>query len=68
MLTSSKHRTQVENIKDAVEKLEELIDGAYEAPKERIETKPPPSSNEHRLKEKKYRSDVKKNRNYRGDD
>lgn len=67
MLTSSRHRTQSENIKDVMEKLEDLLAAASEVQRIRIPTKPPKSANENRLKEKKHKSELKKSRNYRDD-
>jgi len=65
MLTSTRHRTQTENIKDAINKLDELLEIAAEKPKPRIATKPPEYAREVRLKEKKFHSEKKKSRNSR---
>eukprot|EP00026_Physarum_polycephalum_P014271 Phypoly_transcript_14764.p1 GENE.Phypoly_transcript_14764~~Phypoly_transcript_14764.p1 ORF type:complete len:168 (-),score=7.32 Phypoly_transcript_14764:430-933(-) len=67
VLTSTRHRTQPENIKDVLAKLESLLAQAQEVPKVRIPTKPPKSADENRLQDKKYRSDIKRGRSMRGD-
>jgi len=64
LLTSSCHRTQPENIKDAIAKLEGLLVSAAEKPKPRIPTTPPKSATESRIKEKKHHSEIKKFRTY----
>ena len=62
VITSSVHRTQGHNLNEAFRKLKRYLDEACVVPKERIATEVPDYAIEHRLKEKKKRSDVKQNR------
>jgi len=65
VINSTRHRTQNSNLKDCYEKLAVMIEQASVAPKERIPTETPKWAIEQRLKEKKIRSQVKKNRQQR---
>lgn len=58
-LTSAKTRSQARNREDVTERLRSLIARALVPPKPRKRTKPPRSSKEKRLKEKKKRSETK---------
>lgn len=62
-VTSEKFRSQIANKEHATEKLILLITKALIKPKKRKPTKPTKSSKEKRIKEKKIRSEIKKNRN-----
>jgi len=62
VIEASKFRTQEKNREDAIARLSELVRKASEKPKLRHKTKPTKASKEERLKGKKKRSEVKKNR------
>ena len=62
VIEASKFRTQEKNRGDAIERLNELVRKATEKPKLRHKTKPTKASKEERLKEKKKRGEIKKNR------
>ena len=62
IIEAGKFRTQEKNREDAIERLNELVRKAGEKPKLRHKTRPTKSSKEERLKEKKKRSETKKNR------
>jgi ribosome-associated protein len=67
VIEASKFRTQEKNREDAIARLNELVRKASEKPKARRKTKPTKASQEERLKGKKKRSEVKKNRGSSGD-
>ncbi len=60
-------RYQERNRDIALARLEEKIIKALVIPKKRIKTKPTRASKERKLKSKKIRSEVKKNRSWRGE-
>lgn len=62
IISSGDTRSQLQNRKLAETRAAALISGALQRPKKRRKTKPSRSSVERRLKEKKQRSDLKKNR------
>jgi len=62
IIEASKFRTQEKNREDAIGRLDELVKKASEKPKLRHKTKPTKASKEERLKEKKKRGEIKKNR------
>jgi len=62
VIEASRFRTQEKNREDAIARLYELVRKASEKPKPRHKTKPTKASQEERLKGKKKRGDVKKNR------
>jgi len=62
VIEASKFRTQEKNREDAISRLYELVRKASEKPKVRRKTKPTKASKEERLKEKKKRGEIKKNR------
>jgi ribosome-associated protein len=62
IIEASKYRTQEKNREDAIERLNDLVKKASEKPKLRHKTKPTKASQEERLKGKKKRSEIKKNR------
>jgi ribosome-associated protein len=62
IIQASRHRSQEQNRQDALERLVALIREAAEEPKARVKTKPSPASKEIRLKFKKLRGEIKKQR------
>jgi ribosome-associated protein len=62
IIEASKFRTQEKNREDAIGRLNELVRKASVKPKVRRDTKPTKASQEERLKGKKKRGEVKKNR------
>ncbi|MGH1364671.1 MAG: alternative ribosome rescue aminoacyl-tRNA hydrolase ArfB [Calditrichia bacterium] len=62
IITSQRYRTQERNREDAREKLIELIKKACLRPTIRIRKKPSRAAKEKRLKAKRQRSDIKKQR------
>jgi ribosome-associated protein len=62
IIEAKKYRTQEQNREDAIARLYELVRKASEKPKLRHKTKPTRASKEDRLKEKKKRGEIKKNR------
>jgi len=62
IIEASKFRTQEKNREDAIERLNELVRKASEKPIQRHKTKPTKASKEERLKGKKKRGEIKKNR------
>lgn len=61
-LISQKHRSQLLNTTDVIEKLHEMIESVAVAPKIRRATKPSKSAVNKRLSEKKVHGDKKKSR------
>ncbi len=57
-----RHRTQEQNLKDALEKLEDIVSEASVVPKERIETERPEWAEHRRMQEKKHKSATKATR------
>ena len=55
-------RTQEQNREDAIHRFIELVKRSIIKPKSRVKTKPTKTSKEKRLKEKRQRGEVKKNR------
>jgi ribosome-associated protein len=62
LIEARRFRTQEQNREDAVNRLIQLIQKAFQKPKMRRRTKPTAQSREKRLQEKKQRGDVKKMR------
>ena len=62
MVVSQKSRSQAANKEDAVGRLAVLLAGALKVQKSRRKTKPTRASKERRLKAKKQRSEIKKDR------
>jgi len=62
MLTCEQHRSQIDNRRECLDKLRQLIDRAMVRPKRRKPTKPTRGSRERRIKEKKKRGEIKKTR------
>ena len=64
-LTVSESRTQLQNKKIAIEKIQELVNKSLIVPKKRITTKPSRAKVEKRLESKKKLSEKKENRKFR---
>lgn len=64
-VTASESRTQLQNKKIAIERIQELVDKALFVPKKRIATKPSRAQKEKRLESKKKISEKKENRKFR---
>jgi ribosome-associated protein len=62
VIIAQRHRTQVRNREDALERLIELIRQAAVAPVKRRPTKPTKASRERRIESKKRRSGIKQQR------
>ena len=63
--TVSESRTQLQNKKIAIEKIQELVNKSLIVPKKRIATKPSRAKVEKRLESKKKLSEKKENRKFR---
>ena len=63
--TVSESRTQLQNKKIAIEKIQELVNKSLIVPKKRIATKPSRSKVEKRLESKKKLSEKKENRKFK---
>ena len=63
--TVSESRTQLQNKKIAIEKIQELVNKSLIVPKKRIATKPSRAKVEKRLENKKKLSEKKENRKFR---
>ena len=64
-LTVSESRTQLQNKKIAIEKIQELVNKSLIVPKKRIATKPSRAKVEKRLESKKKLSEKKENRKFK---
>lgn len=64
IIDASRFRTQESNRQDALDRLVALLVSAAEEPKPRRKTKPSRAALENRLKEKRRRSELKKDRRY----
>lgn len=62
LIEAKKFRTQELNREDALKRMVELLQRAFQKPKLRTRTKPTAASKEKRLKEKKQRGEIKKMR------
>jgi len=62
LIEAKRFRTQEQNREDAIRRFVELAKKSFEKPKVRTKTKPTKTSKEERLKEKKKRGEIKKNR------
>jgi len=60
LIEAKKFRTQEQNREDALNRLTDLLQRAFEKPKARRKTKPTKAAKEKRLKEKKVRGEIKK--------
>jgi ribosome-associated protein len=62
LIEAKRFRTQEQNREDAVQRLVELVRKALVKPKPRRKTKPSKASREKRLKAKKVKGEIKRNR------
>ena len=62
LIEAKRFRTQEQNREDAIQRFVELVRKALVRPKARKKTKPTQASREERLKEKKRKGDVKRQR------
>jgi ribosome-associated protein len=62
VVTSQRTRDQLRNLEDAREKVKKLVERAMREPRPRRLTLPSPGAVQRRLREKKVRSDVKRQR------
>ena len=62
ILEAKRYRTQEQNREDAIRRFVELVRKSTIKPKRRVKTKPTKASQERRIKEKKQRGEIKKNR------
>ncbi|HSJ85660.1 MAG TPA: alternative ribosome rescue aminoacyl-tRNA hydrolase ArfB [Anaerolineales bacterium] len=60
LIEAKKFRTQEQNREDAIRRLIDLLQRAFQKPKTRKKTKPTAQARERRLKEKKGRGEIKK--------
>jgi ribosome-associated protein len=67
-ISSDRHRSQLQNRNDAIDRFRRLLVGALTPATPRVDTKPTRASKERRLHEKKKRASVKQNRKVRLDD
>jgi len=61
-IKAQNHRTQRQNRRDALRRLGALIEDALEAPKPRIETRPPGRAARQRVEDKRRRGALKRSR------
>jgi ribosome-associated protein len=66
VVRSSRGRTQGENLRDCLEKLEAMLAGASRRPRRRVATAPTRGSKERKARAKRRRSEVKRARAWRG--
>jgi ribosome-associated protein len=62
VITAQRYRTQEQNRRDAVQRLVNLIQKAAIPPKTRQKSKPTAASKQRRLDDKRYRSQIKRQR------
>lgn len=65
VLSSDRHRDQAQNISDCYSKLRQLLLSVLTVPRARKKTKPSLGAVEHRLEEKRQRSQRKRQRRFR---
>lgn len=68
VLSSSRFRSQAQNLEDCLQKLREMLEAASRRPKRRIATGPTRASRERRFQAKKARGARKRERKWRGDE
>jgi ribosome-associated protein len=61
-LSSDRHRSQLRNREDVLDRLAGLVSSALKPPKRRVATAPSAGARERRLKEKRRRGDLKRAR------
>lgn len=62
IITARRHRTQEKNRRDALERLQALLDEAATPPRPRLPTRTPPAAKRKRLEQKRTRASVKRSR------
>jgi ribosome-associated protein len=62
IIDANRHRSQEQNRQDALNRLVSILAAAAKKPKPRLKTRPSRAAKERRLKEKRRRSETKKNR------
>jgi ribosome-associated protein len=62
VIQASRHRTQVQNRQDALERFRSLLEAALARPRRRLATKATAASRERRLRSKKLRAELKRTR------
>jgi ribosome-associated protein len=62
LVQSDAHRSQLENRKQALRELQDLVARSLTAPRPRVPTRPTKAAREERLRTKKHRSKVKQSR------
>lgn len=62
LIEAKKFRTQEQNREDALRRFTDLLQRSFKKPKIRRKTKPTKAAKEKRLKEKKVRGEIKRNR------
>jgi ribosome-associated protein len=65
VLSCNVHRSQAQNLEEAMRRLSALIDAVARPPKKRVPTRATRSSKVRTLESKKHRSQTKKSRNYK---
>ena len=68
VLSSSRFRSQAQNLEDCLRKLRGMIEASSHKPKRRIATAPTRASRERRVQAKKVRGARKRERRWRGDE
>jgi ribosome-associated protein len=68
ILEAKRYRTQEQNREDAIRRFVELVRKSTIKPKRRLKTRPTKASRERRIKKKKQRGEIKKNRQNRSFD
>lgn len=68
ILASEKYRSQHRNKEDVADRFLRLVSAALIPPRKRVATRPTRASKERRIKEKKIRGNIKKNRRDRPED
>lgn len=61
-VVSDRYRSQMRNRQDVTERMTRLVGGALRTPRSRVATAPTKASKERRLRAKKHRSEIKRNR------
>jgi ribosome-associated protein len=62
LIEAKRYRTQEQNREDALNRFVDLLRRSFETPKARRKTRPTAAGREKRLKEKRQRGEIKKNR------
>jgi ribosome-associated protein len=62
LLSSDRHRSQLQNRRDVLERLVEMLSRIRHPPRPRVATRPTRASKKRRVNDKRARSDVKRQR------